>query len=257
MNLQINPELDIEQIAANFQSQGKIRIDNFLTTESAESILDCLKNYTAWHLAYSDAQGQPVRLDSTQVAQLSQEQEQQIMTELHQRASANYQYMYKFFPIIDAIKDGLITDNSMLYEIATFLNNTAFIKTARQITGVNTLVKMDPQATLYERNHFLNMHDDMGDQRETEDSSVRRFAVVLGFTKNWSYNWGGQTNFFDGVGAAAAESWYPCFNSLTIFQVPRLHSVGYVTPFADKGRYSLTGWLRDDPTVIREDLEDN
>lgn len=257
MALQINPELDIEQIAADFQQHKKLRIDNFLTIESAEAILDCLKNYTAWHLAYSDANGQPVRFDSTQLEQLSEESLGKIKSELHQRATANYQYMYKFFPIVDAIKAGLITESSMLYQIAVFLNSAEFIKTARRITAVDTIVKMDPQATLYEQGHFLNMHDDMGDQRETEDTSIRRFAVVLGFTKNWSSNWGGQTNFYSQAGSAVAESWYPGFNALTVFQVPCLHSVGYVTPFAAKGRYSLTGWLRDDPMVVREDLGDD
>ena len=259
MTLQINPEIDnnIDQIAAQFQLDGKLRINNFLTLESAETILDCLKNSTAWHLAYSDAIGQPVRLDSQQLEELSDQSLQDIKRELYQRATANYQYMYKFFPIIDAIKEGVITQSSTLYEIATFLNSAEFIKIGRRITGVDTIVKMDPQATLYERDHFLNIHGDMGDQRETEDSSVRRFAVVLGFTKNWSSNWGGQTNFYPAVGSPVAESWYPGFNTFSIFQVPRLHSVGYVTPFAAKGRYSLTGWLRDDPMVVREDLEDS
>jgi SM-20-related protein len=34
---------------------------------------------------------------------------------------------------------------------------------------------------------------------------------------------------------------------LTIFKVPRQHSVGFVAPFAAAPRHSITGWLRNDP----------
>ena len=256
MNLKINPELELDQLADQFQAEKKIRIDNFLTVESAEMINQCLRDYTAWHLVYSDDVGQPVRLDNNQLAALSADEYQNITQQLHLRATSNYQYIYKFYPIIDAIKTGTVTENSQLYEIATFLNSAKFINFARRLTKSNSIVKMDPQATLYESGHFLNLHDDMGGQRDTEGGSVRRFAVVLGFTKNWSSNWGGETNFFSSAGSAKAEAWYPVFNSMTVFQVPSLHSVGMIMPFSGKGRYSVTGWLREDSSVLREDLEE-
>ena len=256
MNLKLNPNLDLEQLASAFESNKKLRVDNFLTVESAEIINQCLSDYTAWHLVYSNELGLPVRLDNAQLNALSDNDQQAITEQLHLRASSTYQYIYKFYPIIDAIKSGTITENSQLYEIATFLNSAVFINFARRLTGNNSIVKMDPQATLYETGHFLNLHDDMGGQRETEGESVRRFAVVLGFTRNWSSNWGGQTNFFPNVGSAISESWYPRFNSMTIFQVPALHSVSMIAPFSPKGRYSITGWLRDDSSVVRDDLEE-
>ena len=95
----------------------------------------------------------------------------------------------------------------------------------------------------------------MGDGRDYKGTSVRRYAVVLGFTKNWSVNWGGQTNFFDKAATSSCESWYPAFNTLSIFEVPTLHSVGHVNPMANDRRYAITGWLRDDPEVQRPDLD--
>lgn len=256
MNLKINPELEIAPLVEQFQQEKKIRIDNFFTIESAEAISQCLKDYTSWHLAYSDEVGQPVRLDNNQLAELSEEQHQNIIKQLHQRATSNFQYIYKFHPLIDAIKAGTITENSLLYQIAIFLNSANFINFSRRLTKSNSIVKMDPQATLYESGHFLNLHDDMGDQRETEETSIRRYAVVLGFTKNWSVNWGGQTNFFASARNPHGEAWFPSFNSISIFQVPSLHSVSMIAPFAAKGRYSITGWLREDSSVTREDLEE-
>ena len=257
MSFQLNPELDVDQLSQEFQSQKKLRVDNIFSLDSAETILDTLHNYTAWHLVYSDQDGLPVRLDNAELESTSTEQLQAKVTELQLRANNSYQYMYKFFPIVDAIQSGRINENSLLYEIAAFLNGTEFLKFSRTLTNTQTLVKMDPQATLYEAGHFLNLHDDMGDQRESVDGSVRRYALVFGFTKNWSANWGGQTNFFPSAGSPVAESWYPGFNSMTIFEVPVLHNVSYVSPFANKGRYSITGWLRDDANIERPDLDSN
>lgn len=255
MSFQINPELNLEQLSEEFKTEKKLRIDNFFALESAETILDTLANYTAWHLVYSDENGQPVRMDNIELENTSAGQIQEKVTELQLRASSSYQYMYKFFPIVDAIQSGKLTETSLLYEIAAFLNGAEFLKFARQLTSTNSLVKMDPQATLYEAGHFLNLHDDMGDQRESADGSVRRYALVFGFTKNWSANWGGQTNFFPSAGSPVAESWFPGFNSMTIFEVPVLHNVSHLSPFASKGRYSITGWLRDDKNISRSDLD--
>ena len=255
MSFSLNPNLDVGRLAAEFQQKRRLRIENILRPEDAEAILDALANYTAWHLVYSDDNGRPVRLDNAQLEQVSEQELQAKVGELQRRAASSYQFMYKFYPIIDAIHEGKLTENSRLYDVATFVNSAEFIKFARQLTDTDSLVKMDPQASLYEAGHFLNVHDDVGDKRESPDGSVRRFAVVFGFTKNWSANWGGQTNFFSGVGDLSCEGLFPGFNCMTVFEVPVLHSVGHVSPFATKGRYSVTGWLRDDESISRTDIE--
>jgi len=45
-------------------------------------------------------------------------------------------------------------------------------------------------------------------------------------------------------GSGIAQSFVPAFNALNLFAVPQPHSVGFVTPFAARRRYSVTGWLR-------------
>jgi len=256
MKIEINPNLDVVALRDQFQQEQKLRIENFLTIESAEYILENLKNSTSWHMVHSDETGLPVRYGAEKYSQLTDEERKEIEQNLHRRATNNYQYMYRYFPIIDAIKAGALPESSMLFEAASFFNSTEFIGFGRALTEVNTLVKVDPQATLYESGHFLTTHDDSNYQRPAGDQSTRRFAVVLGFTKNWSANWGGQTSFFNRNNPAKTESWNPSFNVLTIFKVPVLHCVNFVTPFAGKGRYSITGWLRDDPTIKRPDLGD-
>jgi len=256
MKIELNPDIDLARLKSEFRTNRRVRIDDVLTNDSAEFVLENLIECTAWNLVYSDQNGLPTRLNSEELKALSENEYTDIQNDIVNRAASSYQFIYKFFPIIDAIKDGLLTEASMLYQIANFTNSTAFIKFARELTSNDSLVKFDPQASLYEGGHFLNIHDDTSNNRTPGDASVRRFAVVLGFTKNWSANWGGQTCFYPGPAAPIAESWTPGFNTMSIFEVPSLHGVNYVTPFAAKGRYSITGWLRDDPSIIREDLGD-
>ena len=256
MNIEINPNLDIESLRREFLAQHKIRITDFFTQQIAEGIHDYLSTKVPWHWAHSDQNGQAVRYDDQQLASMSTQEMGQSVDLIHQQASDSYQYSYKFFPIIDAIQANALSQDSVLFQIAAFLNGTEFIRFARQLTDSNTLVKVDPQATLYEPGHFLTTHDDSTGYRSPRDSSERRFAIVLGFTPEWRADWGGQTTFYPNPDSGKSESWEPGFNTLTLFKVPALHAVNYVTPFATKGRYSVTGWLRDDPTIKRPDLGD-
>ncbi len=256
MNIELNPNLDVSALAEQFASSKRLRIESLLTTDSAEFILENLKNNTAWHLVHATDGQAPEVYRPEQLESLGSQQLQDIYAKVHGAASSGYQFVYKFFPIIDAIQSNQLPPSSMMYQLAAFLNGTEFLRFARDLTAANTLVKVDPQASLYEAGHFLNIHDDTNDKRSKGDGSIRRFAIVLGFTKNWSPNWGGQTMFFDSPHSDRAESWNPGFNTLSIFQVPVLHSVSCVAPFAPKGRYSVTGWLRDHPGKSRPDLGD-
>lgn len=252
MNITLNPDLDIGLLKQKFQKDDRLRIQNLVTAESAEYIIECLENRTAWHLVHTDENSNPVQIGSSELEKMSTEAYQRIIEKLHIAAPSRYQFIYKYFPIIDAINDGRITESSVLFQIASFFNGTEFLRFARELTDTHSLVKVDTKASLYEAGHFLSAHDD----RDPTDlgNGVRRFAIVAGFTKGWSPNWGGQTNFFTGPNDGSFESWNPGFNTLSIFRVPTLHNVGHVAPYAPRGRYSITGWLRDDENASRPDL---
>jgi len=252
MNIRLNPDLDVELLKHQFLEKNRLRIQNLLTTESAEAILEALMKKTAWHLVHTDEDANPVQISSSELERLSSERYQGIIQKLHQAAPSRYQFIYKYYPIIDAINEGIITESSMLFQIASFFNGTEFLKFARELTDSHSLVKVDTKASLYEGGHFLNAHDD--NDPSDLGNGLRRFAIVVGFTKNWSPNWGGQLNFFTGPNDGSFESWNPGFNTLSIFRVPTIHNVGYVVPYAPHGRYSVTGWLRDDDNVNRPDL---
>lgn len=256
MNLTLNPNIDVATAAAIFKPHRRVRIENVFEPSTAEAILSCLHTYTAWELSYSGPNMEPMRVSNQELSTMTADDVTEIATGVHKRGATSYQYIYKFFPMVDLITSGKVTKNSMLFDISTFLNSAAFIKLARDITGNNELVKIDPHANLYEPSHFKNLHDDMRVDKSARDRSVRKFAVVLGFTKNWSVNWGGEMSFFPGPNPISAQTSYPGFNSLEIFEIPVLHRVSMVMPFAANGRYTITGWLREDQDVVRLDLGD-
>jgi len=255
MNIQINPELDLQNLRLEFDREQRLRIQNFFTAESADYIHHNLVNSTPWHFVHSNESGLPVKFDPRQFAALTEHERNTIISTLHSRAANSYQYTYKYFPIVDAIIAGQLDQSSMLYKIGTFLNGTQFLNFSRMLTNHRKIVKVDPQATLYQSGDFLTTHDDSNYQRSAGDNSSREYAMVLGFTKNWSNDWGGQTSFFPETDNGTSQSWSPGYNVLSIFKVPTPHCVNFVTPFATHGRYSITGWLRSDPTISRTDLD--
>ncbi len=255
MAISINPDVNASEFAEYLRRHGRVRIPNFLSEDSAELLRQTLSENTAWGLVHSDADGRPITNSAVDLEKMQAQEMQTIMRKLYELGGTQYQYIYLVYPIIDAIQQGIITDKSVLHEVATFFNGAAFLRFCRRLTGNNKLVKFDPQATAFARGHFLNLHDDMGDGREIPGSSIRRYAVVVSLTKHWSVNWGGQLNFFDQSGSSVCESWFPLFNNITIFEVPALHSVSQISPMAKSMRYSITGWLREDSSIERPDLD--
>ena len=253
MQIRLNPGLDVPELAHALRRNSRIQIHNVFTDEVAGFLGDCLRRHTPWRLVHSDERGEPVQISARDFAALGEEQRQAYIMRIVARAGASYQFIYSCYPIIEAIQKGEDTGHP-LHAFAEFMNGTDFIRFARELTGVNSIVKADPQATLYSPGHFLNLHNDMTHEAPG-DLSSRRFAFVFGFTKPWDANWGGNLVFFNRDGTAIEETWVPGFNVLSLFAVPTAHAVSYVAPFATAGRYSITGWLRDDPRVTRPDLD--
>ena len=256
MSLQLNQNLDTTKLSADFKLAKRIRIENILEPRSAEGIFSCLKDYTAWELRYSGPNSEPLQVSHQELIEMSADELTTLATGVHTRGATSYQYIHKYFPMVDLIMAGNVTNKSMLFDIATFLNSSQVIRFFREITNNNKLVKLDPSANLYEPSHFKNLHDDMRQDEKIQDRSIKRYGFVFGFTKNWSVNWGGNLSFYPGPNPTMAETTYPIFNSLEIFEIPILHRISMVMPFAAKGRYTITGWLREDPDVIRLDLGD-
>jgi Rps23 Pro-64 3,4-dihydroxylase Tpa1-like proline 4-hydroxylase len=70
----------------------------------------------------------------------------------------------------------------------------------------------------------------------------RRIAYVINLTRGWRPDWGGLLHFADDEGNVV-DTFFPHFNSLSLFTVPQNHFVSYVAPYAQGKRSAVTGWL--------------
>ena len=229
---------DIEALRDEYAREGVVRVENLFPSDVAEAIYQVLLRGTPWRVVHSDAQGSHKYYRGEEWHGLAPEQRQKTLQGVLQKARDGFAYLYSCYPMVDALLAG-DDPNWPLHELTEFLNSPEFMDFTKTITNEADVIKIDGQATLYAPGHFLNTHDDAGDIKE------RRVAYVMGFSKNWSRDWGGQLLFLDGDDVTCGFS--PSFNTLSLFKVPREHIVTQVTNFAGAGRYSVTGWLRTDP----------
>jgi Rps23 Pro-64 3,4-dihydroxylase Tpa1-like proline 4-hydroxylase len=237
--IQFNPSLDIESAARKFAQRGRVLISDVLGPSSAASLYGCLLSEVPWRLVYNDGE-KNLSLDSSALEAQSERAQTELLRSVLSRAAERFQYLFRSYPMVTAYVRG--EDPTLFLHYAfEWLNDPQTLEVMRRITGIETLIKVNAQATLYRPGHFLTQHDDSGYPEQH-----RRVAYVLYMTRGWRAEWGGQLQFLDAHGEVE-EVWLPRFNSLALFIVPTAHLVSYVAPFAKEPRYAITGWLCDGP----------
>jgi len=228
--------LDRKLIASIYARAGRIHIRPIFSPASAEAIHGCLTSEIPWQLHLNDGD-RPINLAGAKFEELPEEDRTRFLQGVYASAGQRFQYLFNSFPVSDVYERG---EHRSLYvmRLYEFLNSPEFLTFAREITGVRSIALADAQATLYRPGHFLTHHDDLISDKK------RVAAYVLNFTPQWVTDWGGILQFIAEDGHIA-EGYTPTFNALNIFSVPQLHAVSYVSPFAQAGRLSITGWLRE------------
>jgi len=237
--LSLNQELDANALAKIYAADDYICIENLFPPDTAEAIHNVLSNGTPWYNVFSDENGKHDYYSQSEWKTLSADRRQQLLLAVNKRATDGFAYVYHVYPMVRNYLEGKDPDWP-LHVMTEFLNSDEMREFVKTVTNEPSVIKLDAQATWYAPGHFLNTHDDTGDDRE------RRAAYVMGFSKNWRTDWGGQLLFLDDDGNTIRGS-CPKFNSLTLFKVPRTHIVTQVSSYAGGPRLSITGWLRDDP----------
>lgn len=230
------PGLDLALVGSVLQRVRRVHIPHFLAPEVARRLHRALAAETAWSISANEGDRNftvPVSTFEQMAPDLRLGFDQRV----HANAARGFQYLYKNYPIYDEHVAGRLA--GYLAQFYAFLNSPAFLDFARAVTGRPGITRADAQATLYERGHFLTQHDDR------DDSKRRVAAYVLNLTPQWKVDWGGILQFIDADGHVA-EGYTPAFNALNLLLVPQPHAVSCVAPFAPTGRYSITGWLRED-----------
>lgn len=234
---ELNPATDLAAAAAQFAIKRRIQIRDVLTTEAAATIHDVFSRLTPWGLAY-EAAGGPVDIDYEELRVITADRRTAMNQALAaQMRSGNYAFAYHRYPMINAYLDKRMPGgpHDLLVE---HINSEHFVDFIRALTGDNTLIKADAQATLFAPGQFLSVHDD------SHVMEGWRYAYVLNFARDWRPEYGGILLFHDERGVVV-DGFVPCFNALNIFAVPQRHSVSMVSSFAPIGRFAISGWFRD------------
>ena len=233
----ISTTLDQNAIKSELAEKGFIVIPNFLDEKVAERIFNCLNDEVRWELAYREGNQSVAQTYDQQLALTPEERAQQRHQILDQ-AKEDYQFSYFRYPMIDAYINNWLP-KLILNDVLESFNSQRSLDFLRDISSDLEVRKVEFQATNYAPGHFLKLHNDMA-----KAGDDRRYACVVGLTKEWQSDWGGLLQFVDDN--KVTRSFTPSFNSCAFFKVPRDHQVSYVAPYASKPRYSLTGWLRAD-----------
>ncbi|MBT7951122.1 MAG: hypothetical protein HN764_05830 [Gammaproteobacteria bacterium] len=232
--IEINPAVDPVELGKELQHFGRLQIKNFLTEDSAEMMHRWLLENKSWYLAYNDGDNF-YESPMADIQQAPADQRKQMMNNIYQRATKQFQYLFIQYYITQAIKLGEDEGHPM-HQVHDWINEQSNLDFMRTLTGESAIQKADSYASCYSPGHFLTQHED---HHETHD---RVAAYVISMTKTWDVNWGGHLAFYDELGNIE-QAFIPSFNCLNIFLIPQRHAVQSVAPFAGANRISYLGWL--------------
>jgi Rps23 Pro-64 3,4-dihydroxylase Tpa1-like proline 4-hydroxylase len=233
--LAFDQNIKLKTLNQQYIDQGFIKIEQALTTNSAQKLQQYIEKQKQWNLVFNN-QGQHQDLDNLAVAQWTAEQKRSLEEIINHQAETGFQYYYETIPIYDIyIKN--IMQGHFFNQIIEFLNTKASLDFFRTILSAPEISFVDGQITRFNGGHFLNCHND------DVKNKNRVAAMVINLTKHWRADWGGALHLLD-ENHQIKQSFLPTFNEINIFKVPVDHYVGYVSPFAKKPRLSITCWLR-------------
>lgn len=227
----INPTLDLDALNTQFTRDRRLLIRDFFVPDVADALARAVEAVD-WSLCYRDRNGDR-RLTSEQLRGLDGSQRAHLGEGILEVARHEFQFSFFTESLADAAHRG---ETGLLARFIRWMADDAFLSVMRRITGVQEVNRLFAQATMYAPGSFLLAHDDHVD---VED---RRIAYVINLTRRWRPDWGGMLHFSDRDGSVT-DSFFPHFNSLSLFAVPQTHFVSYVPPFAEGQRNAITGWL--------------
>ncbi len=227
----INARLDADEICRCMARDGRVLARDFFEPEVVEALSRAV-DAIDWALSYRDAEGDRM-LTGQQLRSLSSQQRAILSQGIHAGAEREFQFSFFTHSMVHSAERG---DVDLLARFVRWMADEPFLSLMRRLSGIDDIGRVYAQATMYSRGSFLLAHDD---HVETED---RRIAYVINLTRNWRPDWGGLLHFTDAQGNVI-DSFYPHFNSVSLFTVPQTHFVSYVPPFAGADRFAITGWL--------------
>ena len=238
----LNTQIDVDAHRREFVERGVTQIGPLVSDLSATTLRNHLLGREDWKLAVLAGRDKPMQFDRSAWDAMTEAQRAAIRTMA--APSELDEFRYVFEQIVVAGDDARNREpETILGQFAAFMSSPPMIELVKTVTGETDVACADARGTRYGPGDFLTQHNDR------EDETRRRAAYVFGLTEQWRPEWGGLLLFHDERGDIEAGK-LPRMNILTLFKVPKDHSVSAVAPFAPFPRYSVTGWMRaapDDP----------
>ena len=224
----LNSSLDLKKIKDDFDKNNYIRIENFLDEAYVKNISQSIFSEISWDLCYLSENG-PVSIKESELKKFTPQQSAELNQKIMVRAQQGFSYFYYRSDLVN-------TANKVLKDFYKDLCDDEFIGFCRQLTGDESINKVNGQLTCYSPGCFLRKHTDKTDKEK------RVAAYVINFTPQWNNDWGGNLHILDKQ-HNILETLDPLFNSISIFRVPTLHYVSQVANYARGRRFTATGWM--------------
>lgn len=234
--LRLNPALNPEDFSSAYANEKFVQIPDVFEADTAVAITNAFQQIP-WRLCYYDPEQGTIQLTQDEIQKIGQQGMAERMQKVMALASRNHGYCYNTFHLT---RGADATQNHPIHQLTDFLQSREFLDFGEKLIGHSRLTQVDAHATLYTRGSFLTRHVDEGFNHE------RRAAFTLSFCENWQTDWGGLLMFLDKQTTDVTSAWVPRFNTLTVFDGLKVHSVSPISAFAGAGRYSVAGWFRDD-----------
>jgi SM-20-related protein len=227
----LNSDLDLEELGLILRRDGRVLIRDFFDPIVAEALTSAIEKID-WSLTYRDVHGDRL-LTGAQLRGLTPQQKSELTEGISHVARNEFEFSFFTDSLAAAAQRG---DAELLARFMRWMADDVFMTVMRKISGITQINRVYAQATMYSRGSFLMAHDD---HVEAED---RRLAYVFNLTRQWRPDWGGLLHF-PAPDGNVLDTFFPHFNSLSLFSVPQTHFVSYVPPFAQAERTAITGWL--------------
>jgi len=233
VTFRLSEQFDHQRVASAFRASGRVVVEPFLAEDAATALAHDLASRRDWrHILNS--RNDVFEIGRSELEALPQEERARIDAAVAETGRGGFQYRYDTIRVPDEAA-ARAARGDLLDRFALWMSEQAMVELWQAIIGA-PVDFADAQATAYHPGDFLPGHDD------AVAGKHRRAAYVLGLTPGWRTEWGGLLLFH---GDVRSEAIVPGFNRLTLFSVPQMHSVSYVSPLAGRPRHSITGWLRE------------
>jgi SM-20-related protein len=235
MRFHLDHRIDRGALRETFRKNGLAVISPFLATADAEELRERVVSCAEWEIQLKGSEPRVYRFAREQLDQWAPAQVEALRKIVAADLENDFHFVFDRFRIVDEGEEPGEESNP-LADFGEFLSSPTMLDLVRDIVNDRRIASASAFCSRYSAGDYLTVHNDK------DPDTDRIVAYVFGLTKGWRPEWGGLLLFHDDEGHVETGL-IPKFNSMTLFQVPRRHSVSQVASFCPEPRLSISGWF--------------